>query len=926
MDPRDDARRVVAAYLRELRVEVARALGAAPVHPGVDRIVDELRLHLEESLAERTAGGLSRDEAARAAVEATGTPREVARAYRSAGAPRFIRPEPRPGEGRLSASKEAAMTILREMRHAWRGLARAPGYAAAFVLTLGLGIGANTAIFSVVRGIWLRPLPHTDGERLVYLRQSAALTGIANALFSVPEIDDYRQQVTSFDGVVEFSSLTFTVHGLDQPRRLDAGIVTADYFEVMGLEATLGRLIASSDDGAEAAPVAVLTDEFWRSGFGADPSVVGRVLRMNGRSVEIVGVLEKAPPYPERTDIYLNMVASPHHLGATMTQDRMHRMTEVFARLAAGASLEDARAEVAAVAARLRGEYPEAYDASQGFSVAVTPLREQLASRASRTVLTLLAVTGFVLVIACANVANLTLARVMRRYDELAVRISLGASAWRLRRQLLVESLIPSLLGAGLGCLVAYASVDLLAAYAARYSARAGEIGVDAAVLGAALGLGILAAVLFALVPRLPGESRHVQIRPDAARGAIGAAGRRAQRLLVVSQVAVSCVLLVGAGLLLRTLHNLQSADGGLELEDVLSVEMPAAPRAEPEQRLDYFRTILERAEALPGVESAAFGLRVPLRGVPAGLGARVTAMELEIEGEPPPPGAPLPRGDYRPVSPDYFATVGLRLLRGRLFDDSDRSDSHKVAVVNQAMAEHHFSGRDPVGMRLAWRDDAIRFIGVSDEWRTVVGVVSDSNDYGLAASVPHVIYQPLAQEPAATTLLVRTPQPAAAAPALISAVRALEPDQPIERVATLAEVHEEEIGPQRLNAVLVGGFAALALVIAAIGVGGVLAFGVTERVRELGLRAALGADRRRLLTMVLGEGTALTAVGLLAGWGGALVTARLLTGLLFGVGTTDAFTFAGVAVVMMGVAVAASLAPAWHAANVDPAQALRAD
>jgi len=618
------------------------------------------------------------------------------------------------------------------------------------------------------------------------------------------------------------------------------------------------------------------------------------------------------------------MVASPHHLGATMTQDRMHRMTEVFARLAPGATLEDARAEVGAVSQRLRQEYPEAYDPSQGFSVSVTPLREQLASRASQTMLTLLAVTAFVLIIACANVANLTLARVMRRHDELAVRVSLGASAWRLRRQLLIESLIPSLLGAGLGCLVAYASVDPLAAYAARYSARAGEISVDGAVLTAALCLGILAALFFALVPRLPGESRQLQIRPDASRGAVGASGRRAQRVLVISQVAVSCVLLVGAGLLLRTLHNLQSADGGLELEDVLSVEMPAPPRSEPEQRLDYFRTILERAEAIPSVQSAAFGLRVPLRGVPAGLGARITAMEFEIEGEPQPPGASLPRGDYRPVSPDYFSTVGLRLLSGRLFDGSDRMDSHKVVVVNQSMAAHYFGARDPVGMRLAWRDDVIRFIGVSDEWRTIVGVVSDSKDYGLTASVPHVIYQPLDQEPTSTTLLVRTPQPAAAAPALVSVVRELEPEQPIERVATLAEVHDEEIGPQRLNATLVGGFAALALVIAAIGVGGVLAFGVSERVRELGLRAALGADRRRLLVMVLGEGTALTAIGLIAGWGGALLAARLLAGLLFGVGTTDALTFVGVAVVMMGVAVAASLVPAWHAANIDPARALR--
>ncbi len=911
----------VERYCEELRHQLALSLRIPPDHPGLDRIVDEARAHLQDSTAEAAENGRSRTDA----ITSFGSPRAVAMAYRTSGAPHFARPAAGASRRRLARLRENGMTLLREARLAWRGLVQTPGYTAAFVLTLGLGIGANTAIFSVVRGIWLRPLPHTNGDRLVYLRHSARAAGFDNVFFSVPEIEDIRTQASSFEGVVEFSSMTFTMQGLDQPRRVTAGVVTANYFEVMGLGAIEGRLIAGRDDGETVDAVAVLTEEFWRQTFGADPGVVGRVIRMDRLSVEIVGVLEPAPPYPERTDMYVNMAASPHHLGATMTQNRLHRMTEVFARLAPGATVERAAVEVDEISRRLHVEYPAAYDSSQGYRISVTTLRKQLASRAATTVLVLLAVTGLVLIIACANVANLTLARVMRRQGELAIRVSLGASAWRIRRQLLVESLIPSLVGALLGCLIAYASVDLLTTYAARYSAQASEIAVDGVVLSVALLVGVLAAVSFALLPRLPSAS---STRPDGARVAGGTSGRRVQRLLVVSQVAVCSILLVGAGLLLRTLYNLQAADGGLDLEDVLTVEMPSPPnRDQPGQRLAYFRTILEKARSLPGVQSAAFAPRVPLREVPGGPAGGLIAMELEFENEPVPPGSPPPRGDFRPVSPDYFGTVGLSLLDGRLFDEADREGSQLVVVINRAMAERYFGGRDAVGHRLAWRGFGVQAMGLDGGWRRIVGVVSDSNDYGMTAAPPLVAYQPLAQETwAGGTLLVRTPKPASAAAPLVSIVRDLEPEQPIVRVATLAEVYEEEIGPQRLNATLVASFALLALVISAVGVGGVLAFGVSQRVKELGIRAALGADRRRLVMMIIAEGGSLTAIGLLVGGGVALGGARLVRELLFGVAATDGLTLAGVALVMMGVAVTASVVPAWRASNIDPARALRAD
>ena len=377
--------------------------------------------------------------------------------------------------------------IMRDVRLAVRGLARSPGFAAVFVLTLGLGIGANTAMFSAVNGVLLRPLPHDNGDELVYLRHHADLAGIPNALFSVPEIDDYRQGVPSFASVAEFSSMTFTMLGYDTPRRVLSGIVTGNYFGVMGLSATLGRTIGVEDDGDEASSVAVLTDEYWRRVFGSDPDVVGRTVEINGRSTTIVGVLEPSPPYPEETDIYVNMATSPHHLDASMQHDRVHRMTEVFAQLAPGATAETAALEVDAITARIHGDFPEAYDAGSGYSVRVTPLKAQLTARARPTLLVLLGTAALVLIIACANLANLTLTRVLRRDHEMAIRVSLGGSRGTLRRQLLAESLVLAGVGAGLGVLLAYVSLDLIVSFAERFTSRASEIALDGTVLGYAL-------------------------------------------------------------------------------------------------------------------------------------------------------------------------------------------------------------------------------------------------------------------------------------------------------------------------------------------------------------------------------------------------------------------------------------------------------
>jgi predicted permease len=919
--------RKLEAFLLALRKELAARLRVEASHPGIERILEEAKAHLEDTIADLIDRGSTSETATTAALSRFGAPSRVARAYRALEAPSFLDShDPSRWRRLLRRVQTPLLTeLLSDLRVAVRGLARSRGYALAFVVTLGLGIGANTAIFSVVYGVWLRPLPYRDGDRIVYLRHSAPGAGVKNALFSVPEIEDYRKESRSFEGVAEFSAMTFTILGLDEPRRVRAGIVTGNYFEVMGLGARLGRVISRSDDGAAAPGVAVLTYDYWRRFFGGDPAVVGRKVTIDGRSVEVIGVAEPAPPYPEETNLYVNVVVSPHHLSASMTHDRIHRMTEVFARLAEDASLASAGAEVEAITGRLHQEHPEAYDGAWGYQVSVTGLRDQLAAEARPTMFMLVGVAAFVLLIACANVANLTLARMMRRYEEWALRVSLGASIWTLRRQLLIECILPSIAGAALGVLLAVAGVDLLTSYIARYSTRASEISVDTTVLGVALVAAVASACFFAFLPRLPGTGSRGLGWLSGARSTAGVSSRRIQKLLVVSQVGVSFVLLVGAGLLLETLRNLQRDDGGVALDEVLVINVPITYGTEtPAELLAHHGMILEQVAALPGVRSAALGSMVPLREAPSGVMAGLAAMEFEIEGQPTPPGTERPRADFRIVSGSYFRTLGVTLLRGRTFESTDTQDAAKVVVVNQALADRYFQDRDPVGQRIGWRGDTLHFMGVSQEYRTIVGVVSDVKEYGVAEDVPYVVFNPFTLVPLAGSLFVRTAQADTVVKPIRDLIHEIDLEQPIVEVGTLAQIRSESISPQRLNAALVSAFAFLALTVAAVGVASVLAFGVSQRTHEFGVRAALGADRARLMQVVLKEGALLALFGVAIGLAASSFFGELIAGLLHGVRPTDAGTLGVVALLLTAVALLASAVPAWRASEIDPVQALR--
>ena len=811
--------------------------------------------------------------------------------------------------------------LIPDLRYAIRSLSRARGFTLAVVLTLGLGIGANTAIFSVVRGVLLRPLPHRDGDRLVYLRHSIKGPGGENILFSVPEIIDFRNGAKTLGGIAEYSQMVYTLEGEQDAVRMNVGLVTGNYFQIMGLSPVIGRLLNDGDDGTGVPPVMVLTHEYWMKRFGGDPAIVGKQVRVGGKAVTVVGVVQRAPYFPNRMDALLNMVISEHHTSAMMVHGRTHRMTEMIARLAPGATVEQARAEVAAVGLRARRDHPDAYDPGSDHRLSVIPFREVLGERARLTLWLLMGAAAFVMIISAANVANLTLMRGVRREHELVVRTALGAGTARLRRLLLVENVLLAVVGAVLGVIMAIGGVGLLISLAERYSPRANEIRLDGMVLGFTLALALAVAVLLSFVATLPKEGTLGSwIAAGVTRMSASLRRQRLQRGLVVAQVAVSVVLLTGAGLLTRTMLQLSEVRTGLTTEEVLTMEVPFdfGARSDADAKALFERMRLEIG-ALPGVKLVGVGSTMPLR---------TTQVQLDVkaEGRPLAPGEPMPRAEFRTAGPEYFRAAGIPLLRGREFATTDIRGSGLVVILNKTLADRLFPGRDPIGQRVAWTGDVLRFIGISGDWRTVVGVVGDTKDGGLDAEPRGVVFQPLAQEALfGGGLVIRAEQNAAAlAPAAVRLVRSVSPRDPIENVLTVPQIRDQSVAPRRLNAVLVSSFGVLAVIIAAVGIAGVLAFSVSARTNEIGIRMSLGADSSRVQKMVLMEGGFLLALGLVFGLGGALFATQLIRGLLFGVPPHDPVTLVGVGLMMAAVGLGACWVPARRAASIDPAVAIR--
>jgi predicted permease len=826
------------------------------------------------------------------------------------------------------------MSFVRDLRFAVHSLARTPGLACAVVLTLALGIGANAAIFTLVRGVLLRPLVNRDEDRLIYIRQTAPGIGAENDRFSVPELQDLRASVKSISEFGDFSTIGFTMIGLGEPREVRAGVVGGSYFEVMGLRPVLGRLLDMRDDGPNAAGAAVLTYRFWTTALHSDPSVIGKQVRFDTRTATIVGVLEPSVPYPADTELIANVVTSPHHLSATMVTGRVHRMTELFGRLAPGVSLDQARAELRSAYSAMKKDHPEAYPAGGQFSIEAKLLRDEITSGARTVLLVLLAASGLVFIIACCNVANLILARTVRREAELAVRTALGASTGTLRRLLLAESLMLCGAGAILGVVSATPMVNVLAQYASRFSVRALDLKIDSSMLWLGASLAIAAAVLLAFVPRLPtaNTSQNVSLSSGGVR--ITGGTNRRLRIFAVTQIAASFMLLAGATMLIKTLLTLRATQTGFDMHRVLAMDLPVMSYGKtPDQVINFYRDAIRRIKEVPGVDGVAEGTTTPWRDAAAfGPGFQFTG-EGHMKGS----REEDPLAQFRAVSPGFFAALGVPILEGRDFNEDDRRGGEPVVIISQSVALRMFPGQDPVDRHIMWTDPVMDFISMSKGPRRIVGVAADVDDEHLIPGATPTIYHPFGQVPDNLAdngvsifggrLFVHTRiDPYALVTPVTRIVREMSVDQPVEHAATLEDIRAEVLTPDRLNTIVFGGFAAVALAIAIVGVAGVLAFSVSARTREFGIRLAIGSQRRHLLTRVIAEGAVMAGAGVIAGAVFGFSLARLAGRLFLEIKMPGLLPVATAAFVLMVVAIVASVLPAARAARVDVMQALRSE
>jgi predicted permease len=820
------------------------------------------------------------------------------------------------------------MSFLRDLKVAVRSLWRVRSLWITVALTLALGIGANAAIFSVVRAVLLRPLANRDEDRLLYLRQSAPGLGDENTTFSVPEIADLSTGLKTITELGTFSEIDFTIVGLGTPREIPAGVVDGHYFEVMGLRPVLGRLLSPSDDGPNAAGAVVLTYKFWNASLHADPRVIGKTVRLEGgsgaRSATIVGVLEPSVPYPVSTEIISNVVTSPHHLSATMVTGREHRMTEVFARLAPGATLEAARAELQTRYAAMTAAHPDVYKPENHYQIDVTRMHDQINSSANTVLWVLFAASGLLFVIACSNVANLVLARTVRRESELAVRSALGASTAVLRRSLLAESLV--LCGSGVlaALLLAWPMVAVLGRYAARFSVRADGVKLDFNLVWFGIALALLAAVFLALIPRLPSGNAPLGGGLTSGGTRVTGSSNRRLRVFAIMQITASFVLLTGAAVLMRTLYTLEQTRPPFDTTHVLAVNLPTITYGRtPQQIEEFYREVQRRVSALPGVTHVSTGFSVPWRDDRA-LGI---SFAFAAQGAAPKNGLDDWRAKFRSVSPGYFETLGLPILAGRDFRRSDQDSSERVVIISQSLAQKLYPGQQALNRELRWTDGVVKFIGISMEPRRIIGVVPDLDDENIIPSPEMTVYQPTDQEGWQGRLFVRTAQdPYTLAPAITRTIHNISAEQPVERASTLEDIRAEVLTPDRLNAVVFGGFAAVALLISVVGVAGVLAFSVSGRTREFGIRMALGALPRNILMDVLTQGLTIAGIGVAAGAVFGIVFATGIGRYVAEIRLPGLLSFVASAVVILAAAAIASAVPAARAARVNAAEALRSE
>jgi putative ABC transport system permease protein len=808
-------------------------------------------------------------------------------------------------------------TLWQDLRFAVRMLLRKPGFTFVLVLALALGIGATTAIFSVVNAVLIRSLPYQNAERLVWIWGTNPLNDIARETASPPDYNDWKTQSQSFEEMGAFVNTRLTLTSNGEPERYDGAYVTDGFFEVLGVSSEIGRTFTPDEDKPKSSRVIVLGHALWQRRFGGDPKIIGSAITINGNPYTVVGIMpaDFKHPRPEanrQAEMWVPLQEDYASAG------RRGDYLGVIARLKPNVPIEQARAEMVTIAAQLEQQYPAT---NTGWSTLTVPLHERFVGDVRPVLTILFGAVCFLLLIACANVANLLLARAAARQKEMAIRTALGARRWRIIRQLLTESVLLAVLGGGLGLLLAVWGIEALVALSPGNIPRLNEISLDARVLAFTFGVSLVTGVLFGLFPALQAANPNLnETLKEGGRGTTeGSRGGRARRALVVAEVALALVPLVGAGLMVKSFMRLQNVNPGFNPERVLAVEiyLPGTTYREGPQATAFYREMLTKVQNLPGIEAAGAIDTLPLSG-----GGDVLA--FFVEGQTYQPTDKTPDAEFRVVTPEYFQTMSIPLLRGRYLSEQDGPNTPRAFVINDTLARRYFAGEDPVGKRLNLGDTK------DPNWFTIVGIVQDTRHESLSDDPYPQMYTVNTQAARRSMVLVaRTAgDPAAMIPTLRSTVTGMDSTLALNNARTMAQVMEQSMSRPRFNMLLMSLFAAVALVLAAVGIYGVMAYSVTQRTHEIGVRMALGASSTDVLKMIVRQGLTLTLVGVGLGLVGAFIVTQLITsllsGLLFQVGTHDPLTFVGIALLLALVALLACLIPARRATKVDPMIALR--
>jgi putative ABC transport system permease protein len=816
-------------------------------------------------------------------------------------------------QAELQTFSEIAMkTLWHDARYGLRMLLKKPGFTLTAVITLALGIGATSTIFSFVNGILLRPLPYQDSERLVFVDETAPKRGIASMGISPIDFLDWREQNQVFTGVAAFDDGGHLLTGIGEPERISSARVSYNTFGILGVAPILGRTFTAEEDRPGNDRVVILGHGLWERRFEAKPDVIGRKITLNNSSWTVIGVMPPDFKFPETADLWVPLAID------TSEWTRNDHGWAAIARLRPGVTFEQAQSDMSALARRLEKQNPVS---NEGIGINLIPFREGVAGDYRKALLILMGVVGLVLLIACVNVANLLLARASTRAKEVAIRTALGAGRWRVFRQLMTESILLGLIGGALGCGLAVWGLDLLLAAIPIDLPFWMKFDLDGRVLGFTAGVTLLTGVIFGAAPALQASKVNLnEALKEGGRSGSGVGRHRMLRSLVVAEVALSLVLLIGAGLMMRSFMRLQQTNPGVNPESLLTLRVALVgakynPDNTPEKPQAFFKELLERVNALPGVQAAGAVNRVPL----AGGGWERT---LTVEGYPVLSTGQAPEVNHCVVTPNYFRAMGIPILMGRDFTDADARDSMKVTIIDELLARQYWPNENPLGKR-------VRFGPPEDNepWHTIVGVVGAVKFRSLNLTRTKTVYLPHTQVAAnSMALAVRAANPENLAPAIRGQVKAMDPDLPIINVRTMTEVISRSVWQPRLYTILFGVFAAVALALASIGIYGVMAYSVSERTREIGIRVALGAQRRDVLKLVVAQGMKLALIGAVIGLGAALALTRLMQSLLFEVSATDPLTFAGLAAFLTVVAMLACYLPARRATKVDPTIALRCE